>query len=184
MLCSKILSNAKYLVLLSVICYIQAVQLKNMAETTVDTWLVWKLTNRKLHISDVTNACHTMLYNIRTMSWDEDLLKLFGVPSLMLPEVHSSSEIYGKTATTVFAPNVPIGGIIGDQQAALFGHKSFAPGKLKTTYETECFLMMNIGKEVVDSANNLISSIAWKIGDEVTYALEGSVFVGGAVVAQ
>ena len=153
-----------------------------LAFGTVDTWLVWKLTAGKLHITDVSNASRTMLFNIHTLEWDKELLDYFGIPAALLPEVRSSSEIYGETATTVFAAKVPIGGIIGDQQAALFGHTCFNPGMLKTTYGTGCFLMLNTGNKVVESQNNLLSTIAWKIGDEVCYALEGSVFVGGAVV--
>lgn len=153
-----------------------------LAFGTVDSWLVWKFTNGRLHITDVSNASRTMLYNIHSMSWDDELLELFDIPRQLLPEVHSSSEIYGETSTTLFGSKVKIGGIIGDQQAALFGHKCFTPGMLKTTYGTGCFLMLNTGNCIVGSQNNLLSTVAWQIGDEVTYALEGSVFVGGAVV--
>ena len=153
-----------------------------LAFGTVDTWLVWKFTNGRLHITDASNASRTMLFNINTMAWDQELLDLFDIPNQLLPEVHSSSEIYGETSTTLFGCKVKIGGIIGDQQAALFGHKCFSPGMLKTTYGTGCFLMLNTGSCVVGSQNNLLSTVAWQIGDEVTYALEGSVFVGGAVV--
>jgi glycerol kinase len=153
-----------------------------LAFGTVDSWLVWKFTNGDRHITDVSNASRTLLFNIHTLEWDEELLKLFDIPRNMLPEVKSSSEIYGETATTIFASKVPIGGVIGDQQAALFGQMCFEPGMIKTTYGTGCFLMMNTGDNVIRSENQMISTIAWKIGEKVTYALEGSVFVGGAVV--
>lgn len=153
-----------------------------LAFGTVDSWLVWKFTNGKKHITDVSNASRTLLFNIKTLQWDDKLLELFDIPKAILPEVRSSSEIYTETDTTIFGAKVPIGGIIGDQQAALFGQMCFTPGMIKTTYGTGCFLMMNTGSEIIKSQNNLLSTIAWKIGDEVTYALEGSVFVGGAVV--
>lgn len=153
-----------------------------LAFGTVDSWLVWKFTNGKNHITDVSNASRTLLFNIKTLQWDDKLLELFGIPKSILPEVKSSSEVYTETDTTIFGAKVPIGGIIGDQQAALFGQMCFTPGMIKTTYGTGCFLMMNTGSEIIKSQNNLLSTIAWKIGDEVTYALEGSVFVGGAVV--
>lgn len=153
-----------------------------LAFGTVDSWLVWKFTNGKKHITDVSNASRTMLFNIKTLEWDTELLDLFGIPASILPEVRSSSEIYTETDTTIFGSKVPIGGIIGDQQAALFGQMCFSPGMIKTTYGTGCFLMMNTGSEIIKSQNNLLSTVAWKIGDEITYALEGSVFVGGAVV--
>jgi len=160
----------------------QKAEAGKLAFGTVDSWLVWKFTNGKLHITDVSNACRTMLYNIREMKWDEELLDLFDIPAAILPEVHSSCEIYGETTTTLFGYKVKIGGIIGDQQAALFGHKCFSSGTLKNTYGTGCFLMLNTGSEIVESQNNLLSTIAWQIGDKVTYALEGSVFIGGALV--
>lgn len=153
-----------------------------LAFGTVDSWLVWKFTNGKLHITDVSNASRTMLYNIHELKWDDELLKIFGIPASILPEVKSSSEVYGETSSSIFGSKVKIGGIIGDQQAALFGHKCFTSGTLKTTYGTGCFLMLNTGSEIVNSQNNLLSTIAWKIGDKVTYALEGSVFIGGALV--
>lgn len=153
-----------------------------LAFGTVDSWLVWKFTNGNLHITDVSNASRTMLFNIKEMQWDEELLETFSIPSSILPEVRSSSEIYGETTSTLFGSKVKIGGIIGDQQAALFGHQCFSAGSLKTTYGTGCFLMLNTGNRIVDSQNNLLSTVAWQIGDEVTYALEGSVFVGGALV--
>ncbi len=153
-----------------------------LAFGTVDSWLVWKFTNGNLHITDVSNACRTMLYNIHNLCWDKELLEIFDIPESILPEVRSSSEIYGETSTSLFGTKIKIAGIIGDQQAALFGHKCFDSGSLKTTYGTGCFLMLNTGNEIVNSKNNLLSTIAWKIGDKVTYALEGSVFIGGALV--
>lgn len=153
-----------------------------LAFGTVDSWLVWKFTNGNLHITDVSNASRTMLFNIKELAWDKELLEIFEIPDSILPEVRSSSEIYGETTTTLFGSKVKIGGIIGDQQAAMFGHKCFTPGTIKTTYGTGCFLMLNTGTQIVNSQNNLLSTIAWQIGDEVTYALEGSVFVGGALV--
>ncbi len=153
-----------------------------LAFGTVDSWIVWQLTRGEKHITDVTNASRTMLFNIHTLQWDEDLLKLFDIPAAMLPEVASSSEIYGHTKTTIFAHEVPIAGIAGDQQAALFGQMCIKPGMVKNTYGTGCFILMNTGNQPVTSKNNLLSTIAWKIGKEVTYALEGSIFMGGATV--
>ncbi len=149
---------------------------------TVDTWLLWNLTRGECHMTDVSNASRTMLFNIHTLNWDEDLLKLFGIPMSMLPEVHSSSEIYGYTKTTIFAHKVPVAGIAGDQQAALFGQMCTTPGSVKNTYGTGCFLLMNSGTKPITSSHNLLTTIAWKIGDTVNYALEGSIFVGGSVV--
>ena len=149
---------------------------------TVDCWLLWKFTHGRVHVTDATNASRTMLFNIHTMQWDKDLLKLFEIPESMLPEVKGSSEVYSETATTLFSTKIPISGIAGDQQAALFGQLCTEPGMTKTTYGTGCFMVMNTGKKVVDSSNSLLSTVAWKIGDEVTYALEGSVFVGGAAI--
>lgn len=149
---------------------------------TVDTWLIWNLTRGEVHVTDVTNASRTMLYNINTLEWDSELLKLFDIPMAMMPEVCSSSEVYGHTKTTLFASKVPIAGIAGDQQAALFGQMCIEPGMVKNTYGTGCFLLMNSGEKPIYSSNNLITTIAWKIGDKVTYALEGSIFVGGAIV--
>lgn len=153
-----------------------------LAFGTVDSWIVWQLTRGEKHITDVTNASRTMIYNIHTLEWDEDLLKLFDIPKAMLPKVVSSSEIYGHTKTTIFAHEVPIAGIAGDQQAALFGQMCINPGMVKNTYGTGCFILMNTGDALVASKNNLLSTIAWKIGDKVTYALEGSIFMGGATV--
>lgn len=149
---------------------------------TVDTWLLWNLTRGECHMTDVSNASRTMLFNIHTRNWDEDLMKLFGIPMSMLPEVHSSSEIYGYTKTTIFAHKVPVAGIAGDQQAALFGQMCTTPGSVKNTYGTGCFLLMNSGTKPITSSHNLLTTIAWKIGDTVNYALEGSIFVGGSVV--
>lgn len=148
----------------------------------VDAWLLWRLTRGEVHVTDVTNASRTMLFNIHDLKWDEDLLKLLDIPLSMMPEVKSSSEIYGHTKTTIFAHEVPISGIAGDQQAALFGQMCIEPGAIKNTYGTGCFVMLNTGKKPVMSKNNLLTTIAWKIGDRVDYALEGSIYVGGSVV--
>ena len=153
-----------------------------LAFGTVDSWLVWNFTKHELHITDVTNASRTMLFNIHTMQWDSDLLEALDIPRSMLPEVRASSEIYGNTVTTVFASKIPIGGIAGDQHAALFGQMCTKSGMVKNTYGTGCFLVMNTGEKPIESKNNLVTTIAWKIGNEVNYALEGSIFIGGAVV--
>ncbi len=149
---------------------------------TVDSWLVWQLTKGQVHITDVTNASRTMLFNINTLQWDKEMLDLLGIPASMLPEVKSSSEVYGHTKTTIFAHEVPIAGIAGDQQAALFGQMCTSPGSVKNTYGTGCFLLMNTGTKPILSKNKLLTTVAWKIGDTVNYALEGSIFVGGSVV--
>ena len=149
---------------------------------TVDSWLVWQLTRGEVHVTDVTNASRTMLFNINTLQWDKELMELFGIPASMMPAVKSSSEVYGHTKTTIFAHEVPIAGIAGDQQAALFGQMCTDPGSVKNTYGTGCFLLMNTGTKPILSKNNLLTTIAWKIGDTVNYALEGSIFVGGSVV--
>ena len=149
---------------------------------TVDSWLVWQLTRGEVHVTDVTNASRTMLFNINTLEWDQELLELFGIPASMMPTVKSSSEVYGHTKTTIFAHEVPIAGIAGDQQAALFGQMCTQPGSVKNTYGTGCFLLMNTGTKPILSKNNLLTTVAWKIGDTVNYALEGSIFVGGSVV--
>ncbi len=149
---------------------------------TVDSWLVWRLTRGAVHVTDVSNASRTMLFNINTLEWDQELLDYFNIPRSMMPEVKSSSEVYGHTTTTIFAHNVPIAGIAGDQQAALFGQMCVEPGSVKNTYGTGCFLLMNSGTKPILSKNRLITTIAWKIGDVVNYALEGSIFVGGSVV--
>ncbi len=149
---------------------------------TVDSWLVWQLTRGEVHVTDVSNASRTMLFNIHTLEWDQELLDMLGIPRSMMPSVRSSSEVYGHTKTTIFAHAVPIGGIAGDQQAALFGQMCTEPGSVKNTYGTGCFLLMNTGEKPILSRNNLLTTIAWKIGDKVNYALEGSIFVGGSVV--
>jgi glycerol kinase len=153
-----------------------------LAFGTIDSWLVWNLTDKNLHITDVTNASRTMLFNINTLEWDEELLDIFQIPKAMLPEVKSSSEIYGETSGQLLGTKVPVAGIAGDQQAALFGHICVKPGMVKNTYGTGCFMLMNVGDKPVLSKNNLITTIAWKIGDKVQYAFEGSIFIAGAVV--
>lgn len=149
---------------------------------TVDTWLIWMLTRGEVHVTDVSNASRTMLFNIHTLEWDKELLTLFDIPESMMPQVKSSSEVYGYTKTTLFAHEVPIAGIAGDQQAALFGQMCTEPGSVKNTYGTGCFLLMNSGERPIMSSNNLLTTVAWKIGDTVNYALEGSIFVAGSVV--
>ncbi|MDR9418254.1 glycerol kinase GlpK [Gracilimonas sp.] len=153
-----------------------------LAFGTIDTWIIWNFTQGELHITDVTNASRTMLFNINKMEWDEELLELMDIPKSMLPEVKQSSEKYGRTKTTLFASKVPIAGIAGDQQAALFGQMCTEPGMVKNTYGTGCFMLMNVGDEPVKSENNLLTTVAWKVNGETKYALEGSVFIGGAVV--
>ena len=149
---------------------------------TVETWLIWKLTGGKVHITDYSNASRTMMFNIKTLKWDEDILKLLNKPSCMLPEVKSNSEIYGETESHFFGGNIKISGAVGDQQAALFGQKCYNEGDIKNTYGTGCFLLMNIGKKPVASNEGLVTTIAWEKDGEVTYALEGSVFMGGAII--
>lgn len=153
-----------------------------LAFGTVDSWLIWKLTGGKLHITDVTNASRTMLLNIHTCEWDAELLKLFDIPASVLPEVKPSSKIYGVTEAVVKHANIPIAGIAGDQQAALFGQMCTQPGMVKNTYGTGCFMLMNTGSKAVVSTNNLLTTVAWKIHNKVEYALEGSIFIAGAVV--
>ena len=149
---------------------------------TVDTWLIWKLTGGQAHVTDYTNASRTMLFNIHTLKWDEDILKELNIPLCMLPEVRPSSCVYGETASTYFGGPIPIAGAAGDQQAALFGQTCYAPGEAKNTYGTGCFLLMNTGEKPVSSTHGLVTTIAWGIGDKITYALEGSIFVGGAAI--
>ncbi len=153
-----------------------------LAFGTIDAWLIWNFTQGELHITDVTNASRTMLFNINTMKWDDELLELMDIPKNMLPEVRASSEIYEATKTTLFASKIPIAGIAGDQQAALFGQMCTKPGMVKNTYGTGCFMLMNIGEQPVKSEHNLLTTVAWKINGKTEYALEGSVFIGGAVV--
>jgi glycerol kinase len=152
-----------------------------LAFGTVDSWLVWNLTRGRLHLTDVSNASRTMLYNIHSLEWDKDLLKIFDIPESMLPEVRSSSEDYGHTIGQ-FSTEIPVAGIAGDQQAALFGQMCIEPGMVKNTYGTGCFMMMNIGSKPIESKSRLLTTIAWKIGNETRYALEGSIFIAGAVV--
>ena len=149
---------------------------------TVDTWLIWKLTRGKMFMTDVSNASRTMMLNIHTLEWDQELLNLFDIPQSILPEIKQSSEVYGVTSTTLFSTKIPIAGVAGDQQAALFGQLCIEPGMVKNTYGTGCFMLMNTGEKPVYSKNNLLTTIAWKINGKTTYALEGSVFVGGAAV--
>lgn len=149
---------------------------------TVDSWLIWKLTRGTQFITDITNASRTMLFNINTMQWDQELLDLFTIPASMLPGVKSSSEVYCETSTPIFKAGIPVSGMAGDQQAALFGQLCLEEGMMKTTYGTGCFMIVNTGDKPVLSQNNLLTTIAWKLGDKVTYALEGSVFVGGAAI--
>lgn len=149
---------------------------------TIDCWLLWKLTNGQVHATDVTNASRTMLFNISTLEWDEELLKLLDIPASVLPQVRSSSELYGHTQNILTSSNIPIAGIAGDQQAALFGQMCTQPGMLKNTYGTGCFMLMNTGTKPVLSKNNLLTTIAWQLNGETNYALEGSVFIAGAVV--
>ena len=153
-----------------------------LAFGTVDSWLLWKLTERRLHATDVSNASRTMLFNIHTGVWDRELLDVFRIPASMMPTVCSSSEIYGQVSGVQGLDGIPLAGIAGDQQAALFGQRCTSPGLTKNTYGTGCFMLQNTGTRAVPSANRLVTTIAWKIGDVTEYALEGSVFVGGAVV--
>ncbi len=153
-----------------------------LAFGTIDSWLVWHLTQGELHITDVSNASRTLLYNIEDMRWDPELLTLFNIPAALLPTVKTSSEIYGLTQNPDIGEGIPIAAIVGDQQAALFGQLCHQPGMAKCTYGTGCFLMMNTGKRKITSKHRLLSTVAWQIGNDVTYALEGSVFMGGAVM--
>lgn len=149
---------------------------------TIDTWLIWNMTKGALHITDVTNACRTLFFNINTLSWDDELLELFDIPKSILPEVKPSSEVYGHTSPNFFAAKIPIAGIAGDQQAALFGQMCTREGMVKNTYGTGCFMLMNIGEKPIVSKNNLLTSVGWQINGKTTYVLEGSIFIAGAVV--
>ncbi|MEE9408095.1 MAG: glycerol kinase GlpK [Polaribacter sp.] len=149
---------------------------------TIDSWLVWNFSKKQKHITDVSNASRTLLFNINTMSWDDELLALFTIPKSMLPEVKQSSEIYGHTESTFLESNIPISGIAGDQQAALFGQMCTKKGMVKNTYGTGCFMLMNIGDKPIKSKNNLLTTVAWRINNKTTYAFEGSVFIAGAAV--
>jgi len=153
-----------------------------LAFGTVDTWLLWNLTGGKLHLTDASNASRTLLFNLHTGAWDDELLGLLKIPRELLPEVRSSSEIYGETATGILESPIRIAGIAGDQQAALFGQNCFERGLAKNTYGTGCFMLMNIGREPVPSRHQLLTTVAWKKGTQTDFALEGSVFIGGAVV--
>jgi len=148
---------------------------------TVDSWLVYRLTGGKVHCTDVSNASRTLLMNLSTLDWDDELLELFKVPRPMLPEIRSNAEIYGTVASDLFPGEVPIAGMAGDQQAALFGQACFSPGMAKCTYGTGCFLLLQTGEELKRSTNDLLSTVAWRVGGETHYALEGSIFVGGAL---
>ena len=149
---------------------------------TVDTFLLWRLTGGRVHATDPSNASRTLLFNLRTLSWDDELLRALGVPRAMLPEVRSSSEVFGETDSEHFGAKIPIAGIAGDQQAATFGQACFEVGEAKNTYGTGCFLLMNIGEQPAASKNNLITTVGWTVGGRTTYCLEGSVFIAGAVV--
>ena len=160
--------------------------LKNVRKTgrlafgTIDSWLVWNLTGGRVHVTDPSNASRTMLFNLKTGDWDDELLKLFGVPRAVLPVVRSSSEVYGET--TLLGGSIPIAGIAGDQQAALFGQACTQPGMVKNTYGTGCFMLMNTGTKPIASKNNLLTTVAWRVGNRTEFALEGSIFIAGAVV--
>lgn len=153
-----------------------------LAFGTVDTWLIWQMTGGRLHITDVSNASRTMLFNIETLDWDDELLEIFDVPRALLPGVKSSSEVYGEAVEPKELAGVPIAGNAGDQQAALFGQLCFAPGLTKNTYGTGCFMLQNIGDKPVESKNRLLTTVGWQLGERTEYALEGSVFIGGAVI--
>ena len=152
-----------------------------LAFGTIDSWLIWKLTNGQVHATDVSNASRTLLYNIHSLQWDKELLSLFDIPASVLPEVKASSGLFGM-ASVIPQSSAPIAGVAGDQQAALFGQLCTQPGMVKNTYGTGCFMLMNTGEKAIQSNNNLLTTIAWQIGNKVSYALEGSVFIGGAVV--
>jgi len=153
-----------------------------LAFGTIDCWLLWNLTGGQCHMTDVSNASRTMLFNIHSLEWDVELLEKFEIPARMLPAVKSNSEIYGETVAELFGVSIPIGGMAGDQQAALFGQMCVTPGMAKNTYGTGCFILSNTGSKPIKSAHQLLTTIAWQVGNETTYALEGSVFIGGAVV--
>lgn len=153
-----------------------------LAFGTIDSWLTWKLTNGDVHVTDVSNASRTMLFNIHSLQWDEELLRIFDIPAAILPAVKPSSKIYGVTGQVIPDSRIPVAGIAGDQQAALFGQLCTQPGMVKNTYGTGCFMLMNTGEKAISSKNNLLTTIAWQINDKTEYALEGSVFIAGAVV--
>jgi glycerol kinase len=160
----------------------QRAEAGKLAFGTVDSWLMWNLTSGRKHITDASNASRTMLFNIHTGQWDEELLRLFQIPASLLPEVRASSEVYGEISTTLGLEQIPIAGIAGDQQAALFGQRCLAPGLAKNTYGTGCFMLQNTATTAIASQKRLLTTVAWKIKDRLEYALEGSVFMGGAVV--
>ncbi|MEM9246654.1 MAG: glycerol kinase GlpK, partial [Cyanobacteria bacterium P01_F01_bin.153] len=153
-----------------------------LAFGTVDCWLVYKLTGGKVHATDMSNACRTLMFNIRTLDWDDDILQILNIPRSLLPEIKSCSEIYGETGTDLFGGSIPIAGIAGDQQAATFGQSCFETGQGKNTYGTGCFMVMNTGKSPMESKNQLLTTVAWQRGGITDYALEGSIFVAGALV--
>ena len=154
----------------------------NLLLGTIDTWLIWKMTGGALHITDMTNACRTLFFNLHTLQWDPEMLDLLEIPKNMLPEIRESSEVYGHTSATFLAEGIPIAGIAGDQQAALFGQMCTRAGMVKNTYGTGCFMLMNIGDKPIVSKNNLLTSVGWTLGGKTTYVLEGSIFIAGAVV--
>ena len=160
----------------------QRAEAGELAFGTIDSWLVWKLTAGQCHVTDVSNASRTMLLNLHTGEWDDELLGLLDVPRAVLPQVRASSEVYGATAPVIFSQPIPIAGIAGDQQAALFGQICTEPGMAKNTYGTGCFMLMHTGTKAIPSRNNLLTTIAWRVGNETEFALEGSVFIAGAVV--
>lgn len=149
---------------------------------TIDTWLLWNLSGGQVHATDFSNASRTMLYDIHKLVWDEEILAYLDIPALMLPSVHSCSEVYGQCQADLLGREIPLAGVAGDQQSALFGQHCFSPGSAKNTYGTGCFLLMNTGRQAVKSAHGLVTTIAWGLNNEITYALEGSVFVAGAAV--
>lgn len=154
----------------------------NLIFGNIDTWLVWNLTKGQIHVTDYSNAARTMLYNIHTLEWDEEILRALNIPKEMLPEVKPSSEVYGHTSKVLFGEEIPISGIAGDQQAALFGQTCFKEGEAKNTYGTGCFMLMNTGSKAVNSKHGLLTTIAWGVDNKIEYALEGSIFVGGASI--
>jgi glycerol kinase len=162
--------------------HIQGENIEDLAFGTVDSWLLWKLTKGKVHATDVTNASRTLLFNIHTLKWDEELLEIFKIPSSLLPEVKDTSGLFAKTDATLFSCPIDITALVGDQQAALYGQGCYLKGSAKATYGTGCFLLFNLGDELIHSKRHMLSTIAWKIGNEVKYALEGSVFIAGAAV--
>jgi len=149
---------------------------------TIDTWLIWRLTGGRCHVTDYSNASRTLIFNIHSLEWDDELLRILDIPRAMLPEVRSSSEVYGETTDELFGKPIPIAGNAGDQQAATFGQVCLEPGSAKNTYGTGCFMLMNTGNQPMRSENNLLTTIGWGLGGKVTYCLEGSVFIAGAVV--